>query len=291
LRTPKVLVLSLALILVLGLATALSALAGDNDAPPPPAPAKPGAVISGSAEAITLFIDEVPLRDVVGAIAKIADLNILVPQDVDGLITVRFRDIEPRRALEALARMTGNLLVEEPYGILRFVHPQDSTAPAPDLPTLEFQLRFYDVRDLLVGWPTLIADLREAFPKARFETRNDALVVTAPPGVHADVEAWLRGVRLRLATRRAGVGRPGRAEGPFAVPPKPQAPPPPAFGLAGPERDAPRAPSALQTELRRLTEEVRLLRQEVQELRRALEARPPTPKRRPPQPVPVEVDR
>ncbi len=80
-----------------------------------------------------------PIQQVIDTIAKISGANIVVAPEVQGVISLRLRNIPWRDALDATAKTLGYAVVEENRGILRVV-PRSNLRE--DLVTKSFQLRF-----------------------------------------------------------------------------------------------------------------------------------------------------
>ncbi len=79
------------------------------------------------------------IRVVIDAIAKGADANVVVGPEVVGSISVRFKDVPWREALNVTAKSLGFVVVEEGHGVLRVVAPQKLE---DQLETRTYQLRY-----------------------------------------------------------------------------------------------------------------------------------------------------
>jgi len=79
------------------------------------------------------------IQKVIDTIAKISGANIVVNPDVQGLITVRLKNVPWRHALDACVKTLGFVVVEEDRGILRVVPASNIEQ---DLLTTSIQLRY-----------------------------------------------------------------------------------------------------------------------------------------------------
>ena len=78
------------------------------------------ALAEDGAPTVTLEFESAPVREVIAAIAKTAEANVIVPEDVGGTIpNVSLHDVPWRTALEQVAALVGCEVTEEAYGILR----------------------------------------------------------------------------------------------------------------------------------------------------------------------------
>ncbi|HLU40064.1 MAG TPA: secretin N-terminal domain-containing protein, partial [Planctomycetota bacterium] len=87
------------------------------------------------------------IQKVVDTIAKISGANIVMSPEVQGLISLRLKNIPWRDALDAAVKTLGYVVVEESRGILRIVPPSNMKA---DLVSREFQLRYVRPRSTYV---------------------------------------------------------------------------------------------------------------------------------------------
>jgi type IV pilus assembly protein PilQ len=79
------------------------------------------------------------IRDVIDAIAKAANANVVVGKEVAGTVSVRFSNVPWREALEVTAKTLGYVVVEERYGVLRVVDPRTLEE---QMDTRTYQLRY-----------------------------------------------------------------------------------------------------------------------------------------------------
>lgn len=89
---------------------------------------------------VTMEFDKADIRDVINQIATIANKNIIISDEVKGLVTLRLQNVPWRDALEAIIKNGGYVLAEEAGGrILRVVPPEEIQA---QLETEIFKLRY-----------------------------------------------------------------------------------------------------------------------------------------------------
>lgn len=134
------------------------------------------ALAEDGAPAVTLEFESAPVREVIAAIAKTAEANVIVPEDVNGTITnVSLHDVPWRAALEQVAALVGCEVTEEAHGILRVRKKRAA----------ERVVRVYDVRDLA----------------ERARPDSDYLPVIIAPDDPGDLEVELDGDRHVLVVR------------------------------------------------------------------------------------------
>jgi type IV pilus assembly protein PilQ len=79
------------------------------------------------------------VRSVIEAIALSANANVVVGPEVVGTVSVRFKDVPWREALNVTAKSLGFVVVDEGHGVLRVVAPQKLEE---QLETRTYQLRY-----------------------------------------------------------------------------------------------------------------------------------------------------
>ena len=139
-------------------------------------------------------------RQVVAEIARLANANVLIPQDFGGTISVTFADAPWRSALEQVVRTRGFALVEEQYGILRVVK-----GVQPELETAHYRFRHVRLEGSTVQgaspsdmppMPPLVAALnlilRRDHGAMQYIPEQNAVVYTGIPSVLEGVEALLK---------------------------------------------------------------------------------------------------
>ncbi len=79
------------------------------------------------------------IREVIDLVAKLGGANIVVAPEVTGTLSVRFKDVPWRDALDVAVKTLGYVVVEERRGVLRVVDPVSLQA---QMETLSYQLRY-----------------------------------------------------------------------------------------------------------------------------------------------------
>jgi type IV pilus assembly protein PilQ len=92
----------------------------------------------------------VEIREVIDAIAKIGSANVVVAPEVKGSLTIRLKDVPWRDALETAVKTLNYTVVEEDRGILRVVEPKSLEL---QLETRAFQLKY--IRPLSIYQPKI----------------------------------------------------------------------------------------------------------------------------------------
>ena len=157
-----------------------------------------GVLLSGGAAAddgkddgvlITLHLDEADVRQAIARIAKQANANIIISQDVEGEVTCLIRNIPWREALEHVAKIVGATVIEEDHGILRIMGA-GATSDEPFTGKTWSLTRRYDVRDLLEFFDPL-GVLRPVAPEARIAQEDTVIVVVGTAADHEAIERAL----------------------------------------------------------------------------------------------------
>ena len=79
------------------------------------------------------------IREVIDLVAKLGGANIVVAPEVTGTLSVRFKDVPWRDALDVAVKTLGYVVVEERRGVLRVVDPVSLQA---QMETHSYQLRY-----------------------------------------------------------------------------------------------------------------------------------------------------
>lgn len=108
------------------------------------------------------------IRDVIDAIAKAANANVVVGKEVTGTVSVRFNNVPWREALEVTAKTLGYVVVQERYGVLRVVDPQ---LLQDQMETRTYQLRY--LRPKSVYKPVIKSDFVEKTQNAKGQQQQD----------------------------------------------------------------------------------------------------------------------
>jgi len=97
-----------------------------------------------------------PLRDALRFLAKAASLNIILPEDIAGRVSVSFHDMDLMESIRSLLRVNGyEYAVEE--GVVRVGKP-DAFAGGTDLRTQHYRLKYATARDLVDRVKPLLSD-------------------------------------------------------------------------------------------------------------------------------------
>jgi type IV pilus assembly protein PilQ len=102
----------------------------------------------------------VEIREVIDAIAKIGSANVVVAPEVKGSITIRLKDVPWRDALETAVKTLNYTVVQEERGILRVVEPKSLEL---QLETKAFQLKY--IRPMSIYQPKIETAYTEGKPK------------------------------------------------------------------------------------------------------------------------------
>ena len=90
-------------------------------------------------ERVEFIMKDTDIREVIDLIGKVSGANIVVAPEVSGTISIRFKDVPWRDALDVAVKTLGYTVVEEARGILRVVDPLSLQA---QMETRSYQLRY-----------------------------------------------------------------------------------------------------------------------------------------------------
>lgn len=178
------------------LPAAPAALGPVAQAPPPaaPAPAAPVAQATpvGIAGRVSLEFRSTELADVLSALAKVCNLNIVTDASVKGTVTVRLIDLTCDEALRFI--LEANNLGFRRLGRNLIIMSADRLAPPPEAPeSIVYVMGFGTAKD--------VADaIRAAVPGIRItsETRSNTVVVLGTKAQHEEVRKILASLDIQL---------------------------------------------------------------------------------------------
>lgn len=104
----------------------------------------------------TVELRSAPLRDALRFLAKAANLNIMLPEDLGGRVTLSFTNMELMESIRSVLRVNGyEYAVEE--GVVRVGKPETFVG-GTDLRTQSFRLKYATAKDLVDRMKPLLSD-------------------------------------------------------------------------------------------------------------------------------------
>ncbi|MFA5795130.1 MAG: hypothetical protein WC980_08740 [Candidatus Brocadiia bacterium] len=88
---------------------------------------------------VTMSFKNQPLEEVIRAIAAVANINVIIADDVRGSVTMMFRDIPWMEALNNIIKTTGYAIVQEKHNVIRVIKNESLQE---QLETRIFQLKY-----------------------------------------------------------------------------------------------------------------------------------------------------
>ncbi|MFH1226661.1 MAG: hypothetical protein V1701_02005 [Planctomycetota bacterium] len=88
---------------------------------------------------VTMSFKNQPLEEVIRAIAAVANINVIIADDVRGSVTMMFKDIPWMEALNNIIKTTGYAMVQEKHNVVRIIKTE---ALQEQLETRIFQLKY-----------------------------------------------------------------------------------------------------------------------------------------------------
>ncbi|MDR7417493.1 MAG: AMIN domain-containing protein [Armatimonadota bacterium] len=169
-------------------------------APAPPAPAPAAAQAQAPAaqpvtpSRINLELRSTELADVLTAIAKLCNYNIVTDSSVKGQITVRLLDLSCDEALRYV--LEANNLGFRRLGRNLIVMPAERLAPPPEVPeAVAYNIGFGQVDKIAEAVRTSVPGIRVAF-----DARTNTMVVVGTQAQHEQVQKVLASLDVRLVT-------------------------------------------------------------------------------------------
>jgi type IV pilus assembly protein PilQ len=169
---------------------ALPVVQAQAPAPPPPAPA---VVAQAPVARVNLEFRSAEIADVLSALAKVCNLNIVTDASVKGAITVRLVDLSCDEAFKFI--LDANGLGFRRIGRNLIVMAAEKLAPPPELPEviiypLNFGTATQDLADRI----------QRSIPGSRvtFDARTNTLIVVGTSAQHEDVRKMLASLDIQL---------------------------------------------------------------------------------------------
>jgi type IV pilus assembly protein PilQ len=161
-----------------------------------PAPPVPAAVVAQAPPAtpgrITLEFRNTELADVLSALARVCNQNIVTDSSVRGAITVRLIDLTCDESLRYI--LEANNLGFRRIGRNLIIMPADRLAPPPEVPeTITYPLGFAEARAIFEAVRAAVPGIR-----ATFDQRSNSLVVVGTSVQHEEVRKILAGLDVQL---------------------------------------------------------------------------------------------
>lgn len=98
-----------------------------------------GVLVVSKPESVNIVFDNQDIKAVINTIAMSGGANVVMSPEVTGNVSVHFKDVPWREALEVVAKTRGYVVVEGRYGVLRVVDPKTL---ADQLETKSYQFRY-----------------------------------------------------------------------------------------------------------------------------------------------------
>jgi type IV pilus assembly protein PilQ len=134
------------------------------------------------------------LKDALRFLSKVADINIMIPEDVVGLVSTSFESTTLQDAINSIVKANGlDYAVER--GIWRVGKSDQFTTSGEDLKTETFRLRYASAKDLTEK----VKDLLTSRGSVLSDERTNSLVVRERPANIENVRNFLQDIDVRDA--------------------------------------------------------------------------------------------
>ncbi len=134
------------------------------------------------------------LKDALSFIAKVANINIMVPEDVGGVVSASFEETYLRDAINSIVK-ANNLDYAVERGIWRIGKTEQFTTSGEDLKTETFRLKYASAKDLTDKVQGLLTDRGSVLA----DERTNSLVVKERPANIDSVRRFLEDIDVRDA--------------------------------------------------------------------------------------------
>jgi hypothetical protein len=160
-----------------------------EEAPPRSSPS-PSA--QGGPSRITLELRDAELADILAALGRICNFNIVTDASVKGRVTIRLLDVTCDEALRLI--LEPNNLGYKRVGKNLIVMAAEKLAPPPEVPqTIIYPLNFGDAEQARAAVAATVPGIRVAIDK-----RTNALIVTGTQAQHEEVQKVLVGLDIQI---------------------------------------------------------------------------------------------
>ena len=134
------------------------------------------------------------LREVLQFLSTIADVNMIIPQGVDKVVTVSFRDITLGDAMNSIIK-ANELDYTVEGGVIRLGEGKLFKDSGEDLKTETLRLKYATARDMVVQLKTLLSERGSVFA----DERTNSIIVREVPANIDNVKRYLEQVDIRDA--------------------------------------------------------------------------------------------
>lgn len=148
----------------------------------------------GSGERYNVRFRQASLREVLQFISWIADVNIMIPQGIDGVVSVSFRDITLSDAINSIVK-ANNLDYTVEGGVIRVGKGDEFRNNGEDLRTTTIYLKYATAKDMVPQVKTLLSDRGTVFA----DDRTNAIVIREVPANIDNARSYIAQVDIRDA--------------------------------------------------------------------------------------------
>src|SRR3989338_7305588 len=134
------------------------------------------------------------LKEALRFLAKVADINVMIPEEVSGIVSSSFTNTTIENAINSVVK-GNNLDYTIENGIWRIGKGDQLTTAGEDLKTETFRLKYASAKDLT----TKIKDLLTNRGSVLSDERTNSLVVRERPANIENVRKFLQGIDIRDA--------------------------------------------------------------------------------------------
>ncbi|MBI2341916.1 MAG: hypothetical protein HYU98_04205 [Deltaproteobacteria bacterium] len=149
---------------------------------------------SGSGMKYSVEFRNADLKDALRFLSKVADINIMIPEDVAGMVSTSFESTTLQDAINSIVKANGlDYAVER--GIWRVGKGDQFTTSGEDLKTETFRLKYASAKDLTEK----VKDLLTSRGSVLSDERTNSLVVRERPANIENVRNFLQDIDVRDA--------------------------------------------------------------------------------------------
>lgn len=140
----------------------------------------------------TVVLRDSELKEALRFLARVADLNIIIPEDIIGVVNVAFDDVSIMDAINSIVRANGlDYAVER--GVMRVGKTGQFTTTGEDLKTETLRLKFATAADLVDKVKTLLTDRGSVLA----DERTNSIVVRERMANIENVKRFIQDIDVR----------------------------------------------------------------------------------------------
>jgi len=149
-------------------------------------------IFRGGSENISVVLRDTELKEALRFLAKVAGVNIIIPEEITGVVNIKFTNIEVLDAMNSIIR-ANDLDYAAERGVIRVGKTGQFTTTGEDLKTETIRLRYATAKDLTEKVKELLTDRGSVLS----DDRTNSLVVRERLVNIENVKRFIRDIDIR----------------------------------------------------------------------------------------------